>query len=221
MRYALFTVAAAAVGYAAWLAVGCSPSGLGGAGEVTVRVCNGGLDDVRVGVDRTGTGTVSQITPAIPPSGSARLTLTLTTGRTFDAFARGAETGNEFAGPFPCTVDLFCGDPNETQLIWTGAEVLCTATDVAIVELVNESSETAFLLADDEQPQLPILPLLPGERRFVARPAGAGQSSVLVRAFVDDPLRGLQLMDFVTCRVGVGCRPVRVRYADGGLLCGE
>ena len=184
-------------------------------------VFNGGLDDVRVGIDRSGAGTISQITPLVPPNGKTRLTLTLNRGRAFDAFARGAETGNEFAGPFACAVDLFCGDPNETQLIWTGEEVLCTGTAVVIVELLNESSDTAFLLVEDEEPQLPILPLLPGERRFVSRPQGAGPSGVLIRAFVDDPLLGLRLTDFVTCRASVGCRPVRVGYGDEGLRCGE
>lgn len=203
-----------------WL-VGCNVPALpdGSSDEVTVRVFNGGLELVRLGFDRGTTGTITELTPPIAPNDALSLDLPLARTRSFDVFVRGAETGNQFLGPFPCDIDIFCDDPNETHIIWTGSQVLCTSTGLSVIELLNDSAGTAFLLVDDEQPQLPILPLLPGERRFVAAVRSGGQASPLIRVFVDDPLLGLRLVEFTRCRAELGCAPQVVRYDGQRIFC--
>lgn len=226
MQAVLFSLVVALL----FAASGCPRSGGGGTADETVVVLNAGQRAVRVGVARPplfggqaataqSSDTITDLTPPLQPGESTTLLFpAMTTSETFNVFVTGIDTGDELLGPFSCRIDRACRDIEPPRLVWTGATVLCANLDQTVIELVNESSATAYLLIGDEQPALPTLPFAPGETRFtqLARTAGSANSA-RVRAVTINPILGPLEVAVTQCGFLQPCRTARVRF-DGQFL---
>lgn len=225
-HFAAFALAAAAL-----LSAGCPavPQDGGGGGipsSTTLRVTNGGLSPVRVALDRAssaGSGqganpTITDLTEVLQPGESTSLDISgIRSSGAFNAYVVPAEAGATLLGPFGCQVDWTCGSDAPARLIWSGESVLCTGVETALLELVNLSDETAYLLVDDEQPALPLLPLAPGESRFASFESRL--SDVLVQAVVNDAVLGQTVVAFTRCARLRSCEVARVAYDGNALSC--
>jgi hypothetical protein len=197
-------------------------------GDAIVTVVNSGQTAVRIGIDRsTSVGaaqpapTLTDLTPLLMPGESVMLTLPgLSSARTFDVFIIGPDSQADLLGPFPCRIDLSCFNADATQIIWTGSTVLCTGRlDQAVVELANQSDRTVYLLVEDEQPALPLLPLTPGESRFVELPRTGLAGSFRVRAVSIGPILGPNILAFTDCSLFQTCAAARVQFDGQRLNC--
>ncbi len=199
----------------------------------SLKIVNAGRADVRVALDRSRSLGVAQpsgqaaplitdITPQLTPGDSVTLDLSdLSAAETFEAYVL-VDGDDDLRGPFACRIDLACGNADATSVIWTGSEVLCTGRiDVAVVELVNGSDASVYLLAEDEQPALPLLPLAPGESRFVQVARPAGSAGIFVQAVEVTPIFGASVVDFTSCRLAQSCRSTTVRFDGRVLDCGD
>lgn len=217
--------------------VACAPSGcarLGGGDaevpSVTITILNGGQSAVRVAIDRSpslatsqvsGGSTVTDLTPLVQPGDSTELELPLVaTPLRFDAFAIVPSEDAQLRGPFRCEVDALCLGDRAVRAIWTGADLVCTSLDRPIAALHNGSDATVYLLVADEEPDLPLLPLSPGESRFTPLPAGL-VGGVRVRAMRFDSTLGVTLIAFSQCPLVGTCLELSVVFDGRTLSCGE
>lgn len=227
---------------AAALISGCPRTGgTGGNGntggdsiDTSLSVTNASQAPVRIGIDRTSAssfigvtsqpaGSITDLSNLLQPGESDTLPLTVIAAvEQFNVFVIEPSSSQQLLGPFPCRIDRVCLESSAARVIWTGTDVLFTDLNDAIVQLTNKSAATAYLLVGDEQPQLPLLPLSPGESRFlqVSRTAALG-GTLQVRAVTFNPLVGPTVAAFTQCGLLRVCENLTVTFDGQSMTCSE
>lgn len=197
-----------------------------------LRIDNVAKSPIRIGVDQSATlgpttatsgdaGVITDLTPLLEPGESFDLPIS-TGGIVTEVrlYAIPPEDVGDVRGPFTCRFDIGCTTAGGMRAVWTGAAIIHSGVNSAMLELANRSERTAFLLVGDETPAVPLLPLLPGESRFVAIPrAGTIAASVEVSAVVIDPNLGPRLAAAGNCGVLGVCHGGRVEFDGATVAC--
>jgi hypothetical protein len=221
----LFPVVALLTGH------GCYTGSDGSGGLATLTIINASQSAVRIGIDRKqfyiwqppetqSEPMITDLTPLLLPGESTTVSLPVTSlVEQFDVFVIGLENDSQPLGSFPCQIDRYCLNAGTARIVWTGETVLFTSADQTLIELTNDGTETLYLLVEDEEPVLALLPLNPGESRHLQLPRGPG--NFYVRAVRIDPLLGPILVAYTYCSLFDICQPAHVDFDGQTLICGE